>query len=172
MADMKVTLSGLSLDNPIIPASGTFGYGKEFADLYDINILGSFSFTMWGADLGVIGAAIASAAAFTVGGLSLCGLPLLAGFSAKYALAVAALESGWHAVPALLALAVSSVLNAMYYIPAILAIWKRDGSGVVPAAKDRREHIFALVCLMVFNVVLGVLVGPIADLIYLGISLL
>lgn len=44
MADMKVTLSGLTLDNPIIPASGTFGYGKEFAELYDINILGSFSF--------------------------------------------------------------------------------------------------------------------------------
>ncbi len=44
MADMKVTLSGLTLDNPIIPASGTFGFGKEFSELYDINILGSFSF--------------------------------------------------------------------------------------------------------------------------------
>lgn len=41
---MKVTLSGLELDNPVIPASGTFGYGREFAELYDINILGSFSF--------------------------------------------------------------------------------------------------------------------------------
>ena len=44
MADLSVTLSGLKLDNPIIPASGTFGYGYEFAELYDINILGSFSF--------------------------------------------------------------------------------------------------------------------------------
>ena len=44
MADLKVTLSGLELDNPIIPASGTFGYGYEFAEVYDINILGSFSF--------------------------------------------------------------------------------------------------------------------------------
>ena len=44
MADLKVTLSGLTLDNPIIPASGTFGFGKEFSELYDINILGSFSF--------------------------------------------------------------------------------------------------------------------------------
>ncbi len=44
MADTKVTLSGLTLDNPIIPASGTFGYGREFAELYDINVLGSFSF--------------------------------------------------------------------------------------------------------------------------------
>lgn len=44
MADTKVTLSNLVLDNPVIPASGTFGYGYEFAQLYDINILGSFSF--------------------------------------------------------------------------------------------------------------------------------
>lgn len=44
MTDTSVNLSGLILDNPVIPASGTFGYGKEFAEYYDINILGSFSF--------------------------------------------------------------------------------------------------------------------------------
>lgn len=44
MAEMKVELCGIELDNPIIPASGTFGYGYEFAELYDINILGTFSF--------------------------------------------------------------------------------------------------------------------------------
>ena len=44
MVNTKVTLSGLELDNPVIPASGTFGFGYEFAELYDINILGSFSF--------------------------------------------------------------------------------------------------------------------------------
>lgn len=43
MPDMTVNLSGLTLANPIIPASGTFGFGYEFADLYDINILGSLS---------------------------------------------------------------------------------------------------------------------------------
>ena len=43
MVDLSVNLSGLKLDNPIIPASGTFGYGMEFKDFYDINILGSFS---------------------------------------------------------------------------------------------------------------------------------
>ena len=42
--DMKVTLSGWELSNPVIPASGTFGYGREFAALYDLNCLGSFSF--------------------------------------------------------------------------------------------------------------------------------
>ncbi len=44
MADLRVNLCGLALDNPVIPASGTFGYGNEFKDFYDINILGSFSF--------------------------------------------------------------------------------------------------------------------------------
>ncbi len=44
MVDTKVNLLGITLDNPIIPASGTFGFGYEFAELYDINCLGTFSF--------------------------------------------------------------------------------------------------------------------------------
>ena len=44
MVETGVTLCGLRLENPIIPASGTFGYGYEFAELYDINCLGTFSF--------------------------------------------------------------------------------------------------------------------------------
>ena len=44
MAEMKVNLCGIELDNPVIPASGTFGFGYEFAELYDINLLGTFSF--------------------------------------------------------------------------------------------------------------------------------
>lgn len=44
MVNTKVNLSGLILDNPVIPASGTFGFGYEFAELYDINCLGTFSF--------------------------------------------------------------------------------------------------------------------------------
>ncbi len=44
MVNTKVDLCGITLDNPVIPASGTFGYGYEFAELYDINILGTFSF--------------------------------------------------------------------------------------------------------------------------------
>ncbi|MBQ0037116.1 MAG: dihydroorotate dehydrogenase [Clostridiales bacterium] len=44
MVNTKVTLCGIELDNPVIPASGTFGYGYEFAELYDINMLGTFSF--------------------------------------------------------------------------------------------------------------------------------
>ena len=44
MVNMKVNLCGLELDNPLVPASGCFGFGKEFAQWYDINMLGSFSF--------------------------------------------------------------------------------------------------------------------------------
>ena len=44
MGKMNVNLCGIEIDNPIIPASGTFGFGREFAELYDINILGTFSF--------------------------------------------------------------------------------------------------------------------------------
>ena len=42
--EIKVNLLGIELDNPVIPASGTFGYGYEFSELYDINVLGTFSF--------------------------------------------------------------------------------------------------------------------------------
>lgn len=44
MVDTRVDLCGITIDNPVIPASGTFGYGYEFAELYDINCLGTFSF--------------------------------------------------------------------------------------------------------------------------------
>ncbi|MBQ5772474.1 MAG: dihydroorotate dehydrogenase, partial [Clostridia bacterium] len=44
MVNTNVTLCGISMDNPVIPASGTFGFGYEFAEYYDINCLGTFSF--------------------------------------------------------------------------------------------------------------------------------
>ena len=44
MGRLSVNLCGIELDNPVIPASGTFGFGKEFSEFYDINILGTFSF--------------------------------------------------------------------------------------------------------------------------------
>ncbi|MBR5201942.1 MAG: dihydroorotate dehydrogenase [Clostridia bacterium] len=44
MVNTKVNLLGIEIDNPIIPASGTYGFGYEFAELYDINVLGTFSF--------------------------------------------------------------------------------------------------------------------------------
>ena len=43
MGKLSTALCGIGLDNPVIPASGTFGYGYEFAEVYDINLLGAFS---------------------------------------------------------------------------------------------------------------------------------
>lgn len=44
MVNTKIDLLGIEIDNPVIPASGTFGYGYEFSEIYDINVLGTFSF--------------------------------------------------------------------------------------------------------------------------------
>ena len=44
MVNTKISLCGIEIDNPVIPASGTFGFGYEFAEIYDINFLGTFSF--------------------------------------------------------------------------------------------------------------------------------
>ena len=43
MVDLRTSLCGVQLDNPVIPASGTFGFGYEFNDIYDINVLGAIS---------------------------------------------------------------------------------------------------------------------------------
>lgn len=112
--------------------------------------------------------------AFTVGGLSLCGLPLLAGFSAKYALSVAALSAQWQTMPALFGLAASSVLNAMYYIPAILVIWGKERAGLPrpPPPAGIWERRVSIGGFLLCNLALGVLVGPVLDLIYQGLELL
>ena len=53
MGRLSVNLCGIELDNPVIPASGTFGYGYEYAELYDINCLGTFSDTASNGMLGI-----------------------------------------------------------------------------------------------------------------------
>ena len=112
--------------------------------------------------------------AFTIGGLSLCGIPMLAGFSAKYCIAAAALNAEWQTFPALFGLAASSVLNAMYYIPAILAIWgRRRPAEELPLMLDQRDVVGkgALILLLVCNVFLGTAMGPIRELLRQGIAL-
>ena len=128
----------------------------------------------WGELRGAARMAPLGGLAFTVGGLSLCGLPLLAGFSAKYCIAAAALEADWQTFPALFGLAASSVLNAMYYIPAILAIWgRRRASEEQPPVWDWSDRLGkgALVVLLACNVLLGTAFGPVHGLIAQGIAL-
>ncbi len=113
--------------------------------------------------------------AFTVGGLSLCGLPLLAGFAAKYYLSLAALGDPAKMLFALLVLAGSSVLNAMYYLPAIVGIWySADEDKPTPVAVEQQDVGFMVstIVFLVMNVILGVAIEPVIKLIELGLRLL
>lgn len=112
---------------------------------------------------------------FTIGGLSLIGIPLLAGFAAKYYLAIAAMQGGWMMLPALLALAASSVLNAMYYLPAIISIWfpaPADHPEPVAIEREDRSAAVSIVAFVVLNIIFGTAVSAIVRMIDLGLSLL
>ena len=122
-------------------------------------------------------------ALFTIGGLSMVGLPLLAGFVTKLVLGRAALAEGipqWQMVTALAAIAVSSLLNAWYYLPTILQIWK---GGDMPEGPDSKvpEHghsepgrafRIAVLCMSLVVVLLGCFAEPFMRLIAQGVSLL
>ncbi|MBR1457406.1 MAG: sodium:proton antiporter [Oscillospiraceae bacterium] len=120
---------------------------------------------------------------FTVGGLSMVGLPLLAGFVTKLVLGRAALAEGipsWQMILSLTAIAISSLLNAWYYLPAILQIWK---GGEAPAGPGGEAYVhgpyeaclsfrIAVVCMSVVVVLLGCFAQPLMELITRGVALL
>ena len=118
--------------------------------------------------------------AFSLGGLSLCGLPLLAGFAAKFELAAAAVDQGTGMLPALLVLGASSVLNSMYYIPAMITIWgspawpgREESAPPAPAdAGADYGFMWSTAVLIVCNLALGVCMGPVMELLERGIALL
>ncbi len=114
---------------------------------------------------------------FTLGALSMIGLPLLGGFAVKFFLADAALAGGWRMWAALGALAVSSVLNALYYLPAVVQIWTvmdhgEDDLPKLPRAYPGDAAGFAILALMVCCVLLGVCCAPVASLLSAGLKLL
>ena len=109
---------------------------------------------------------------FTLGGLSMVGIPLLAGFTAKFYLADAAGGNPMKMWAALLALCISSVLNAMYYIPAIVAIWSHPLHEYEEDLTPNRAFQVAGIILAVFVVLLGVLPTPFWKIIERGLSML
>lgn len=128
----------------------------------------------WAAQRGTARKNPLAGVAFTVGGLSLCGLPLLAGFSAKYYLGMAAMDSPGKLLAALLVLGGSSVLNALYYLPAIVAIWFKPAEDRPEPEKVERDwgFVWSTVVFLIFNVILGVAIGPTVQLLETGLGML
>lgn len=114
--------------------------------------------------------------AFTVGALSMIGVPLFAGFISKLYFAMAAVEmTGPRLVLVLAALAISMILNAMYFLPSVIAIWtrpKEDGERASKKAQISPTFALAMVLFIVVNLVLGIGYRPIIDVMKQGIELI
>ena len=114
---------------------------------------------------------------FTLGALSMVGLPLLGGFAVKFFLADAAMEGGWRMWLALGALAASSVLNALYYLPAVVQIWttrdhRDDDLQKLPRKWSGPLTALSILLLGVGTILLGVFCAPLGTLISSGLGLL
>lgn len=112
--------------------------------------------------------------AMVVGSFSMIGLPLLAGFSAKLAIAQAAFDGGRFALVTLALLGVSSILNALYYIPMLIVIYTppEGGSKIMQWQGSFGCQGIVLVIFMLLNVVVGIAATPISEVIASGIALL
>lgn len=106
---------------------------------------------------------------FTAGALSMIGIPLLAGFSAKLNLASAGVRTAEKMGVTLAVIALSTVLNALYYIPAVAAVWSHGGEEITPAARDRRFDA-ACAVLLAAVIALGVAYGPVDAVIAVGLK--
>lgn len=115
---------------------------------------------------------------FTLGGLSMIGLPLMGGFAVKFYLAEASLAGQWQLIVALAALAASSVLNALYYVPMIVNIWSkgdRHDPDPLPGLRPKpvqAPFAVAVIGLSIGTIALGVFLQPMADFLTGGLTLL
>lgn len=114
---------------------------------------------------------VAAGLAFTVGSLSMVGIPLFSGFISKLLFSQAAVQSNTKMLPALIVLAVSTVLNAIYFMKTVIRIYTPMESRYPSVSiKKNRLYAFTLLCFMVLNVVLGMCSQPITDWITQGLS--
>lgn len=112
-----------------------------------------------------------AAAAFLIGSLSMIGIPLFAGFAAKYYLSMAAMNMGVKMWVTLFALAISTVLNAIYYIRAVKVIFTKTEENT-ERYKNAHTYTFAMVVFIVANVLLGLFYQPVMDVLAIGMELL
>ena len=112
-------------------------------------------------------------AAFTVGSLSMVGVPLFSGFISKLLFAQAAVQNHVKMLPALIVLAISTILNAIYFMKTVIRIYTpEEGSEYESVTfKNMKTYAVTLVCFILLNVLLGVSSQPIVDLIEQGLSM-
>ena len=111
--------------------------------------------------------------AFTVGSLSMVGVPMFSGFVSKLLFMEASLGHAVKMFPALIVLALSTILNAIYFMKTVIRIYvpdRRPDCGII-TGKDEKLYAATLVCFIVLNVALGMLSEPIVQWIRTGLSM-
>ena len=109
--------------------------------------------------------------AFTVGSLSMVGIPLFSGFISKLLFAQAAVQNDAKVLPTLIVLAISTVLNAIYFMKTVIRIYTPDrGKYGAVSMKENPPYAVTLVCFIVLNIILGMCSQPITDWIMAGLS--
>ncbi len=115
----------------------------------------------------------AAGLAFTVGSLSMVGIPLFSGFISKLLFSQAAVQSNVKMLPALIVLAVSTVLNAIYFMKTVIRIYTPIKSKYQSVSiKENQLYALTLLCFIVLNVLLGMCSQPITDWIRQGLAVL
>ncbi len=111
--------------------------------------------------------------AFTVGSLSMVGVPLFSGFVSKLLFAQAAVQNDIKMLPALIVLGISTILNAIYFMKTVIRIYTplEDSKYGSITFKNMKLYVAALVCFIILNVALGVSSQPIVDLIGQGLAM-
>ncbi|MDE7331414.1 MAG: sodium:proton antiporter [Lachnospiraceae bacterium] len=112
-------------------------------------------------------------AAFTVGSLSMVGVPMFSGFISKLLFAQAAVQNNVKMLPALIVLGISTVLNAIYFMKTVIRIYTPVDDGKYDSIrfKDMKSYTVILICFILLNVILGVSSQPVVDLIDQGLAM-
>ena len=111
--------------------------------------------------------------AFTVGSLSMVGMPLFSGFISKLLFAQAAVQNHVKMLPALIVLGVSTILNAIYFMKTVIRIYTPVGYSAYPSITFVKMRVYAvtLVAFILLNVILGISSQPVVDMIRQGLSM-
>lgn len=112
-------------------------------------------------------------AAFTVGSLSMVGMPLFSGFISKLLFAQAAVQNHVKMLPALIVLGVSTILNAIYFMKTVIRIYTPVGYSAYPGITFVKMRVYAvtLVAFILLNVILGISSQPVVDMIRQGLAM-